>query len=82
MMVDPSSPTIAFIHGDGSTHRVRDTVTEGLGAFSVSSIDLPGHLAGNGPSYRIVAGYVDTIEHNLPDGPLVRRAFGGWTQCL
>jgi pimeloyl-ACP methyl ester carboxylesterase len=82
-MIDPRSPAIVLLHGAGATHGAWDSVADGLIEFSVSSIDLPGHVAGNGPSHRTVTGYAAAIEHDLPDAPLVLvgHSMGGLIAC-
>lgn len=63
--------TQILIHGAAGTHRVWDSIRDGFDGFSVETVDLPGHVPGNGSSLASIASYADTLQHTLPAGPLV-----------
>lgn len=78
-MTRTAASTLVFIHGAAGTHRVWDFIVDGLDGLSVETIDLPGHVPGNGSSFASIASYASALRHALPTGPivLVGHSMGG-----
>jgi pimeloyl-ACP methyl ester carboxylesterase len=75
-------PTLVFLHGASSNHRIHDRMIEALPGWNRISLNLPGRAGADGPPLETVASmaaYVRSVARAVVDGPyvLVGYSLGG-----
>ena len=76
------SPTLVFLHGAGSNHKLHDRLVDALPGWQRMALDFPGRAGTEGPALDSVADmaeFVESVIDAVVDGPyvLIGYSLGG-----